>query len=337
LPPSESRPAGSKTPKASERLRRLLVMVPYLVRHPGTQLTEAARLFGVTEGELTDDLDLLFVSGLPPYGPGDLIDVDIEDGRVWIRMADYFERPLRLTRNEALALYLRGVQLAGAPGLHEADALRSALEKLRDGLGPETLGEVAGRVEAEGGGRAVEAVEELRRSAADRERIEIEYYAGSTAQTSVRRIDPEHVFYAIGHWYVAAWDHHSGEERLFRADRIKRATRTGERFEPRGLAGAGRPLYTPTERDTVVRLRLGRGARWVAEYYEVGSAREGADGSLEIEFPTGRLEWVARLILRLGGEARILAPVELKDRVRELARLTGKQYQQGSPVRGREA
>jgi len=79
-------------------LRRLLVLVPYLVKHPGTELSEITRLFGVREDELTSDLNLLFVSGLPPYGPGDLIGVAIEDGRVWIEMADYFARPLRLTR-----------------------------------------------------------------------------------------------------------------------------------------------------------------------------------------------------------------------------------------------
>src|SRR3989454_11984568 len=112
-------------------------MVPYLVQHPGTELADVTRLFGVSEDALLDDLNLLFLAGLPPYGPGDLIDVDIDDdGRVWIDMADYFGRPLRLTRSEALALYLRGKELLGAPGLPEAEALGSALTKLEDRLGP---------------------------------------------------------------------------------------------------------------------------------------------------------------------------------------------------------
>ena len=80
---------ASRAPaKASERLRRLLVVVPYLVQHPGTSIREATELFDLSEAELLDDLNLLFVSGLPPYGPGDLIDVDIQEGRVWIGMAD---------------------------------------------------------------------------------------------------------------------------------------------------------------------------------------------------------------------------------------------------------
>src|SRR5256885_2538659 len=50
--------------------------------------------------------------------------------------------------SEALALYLEGTALLGAPGLPEAAALESALRKLEAALGPEALGGLAGRVEA---------------------------------------------------------------------------------------------------------------------------------------------------------------------------------------------
>jgi proteasome accessory factor C len=321
------RPQPAATSRASERLRRLLVLVPYLVKHPGTELSEITRLFGVREDELTSDLNLLFVSGLPPYGPGDLIGVAIEDGRVWIEMADYFARPLRLTRAEALALYLRGTALAVTPGLHEATALASALRKLEERLGPETLGELAERVEAAEDGRPAETLDALRKAEAANERVRIEYYAASSAETTAREVDPEEVFFAIGNWYVAAFDHRSGEERLFRADRIRSVEPTGESFEPRGLAGAGRALYTPTERDVPVRLLLHPAARWVAEYYEVDAETEASGGDLEVQLPASRLEWVARLVLRLGGEAEVLSPPELKDRVRELAGRTKELYE----------
>ena len=106
--------------------------------------------------QLRRDLDLLFMSGLPPYGPGDLIDVDVdEDDRIWITMADHFARPLRLTRSEALALYVRGTELVATPGLPQAPALASALDKLRETLGPETL-DADGLIEVMGGGVAPE-------------------------------------------------------------------------------------------------------------------------------------------------------------------------------------
>jgi proteasome accessory factor C len=315
------------TARASERLRRLLVVVPYVVRHPGTSVEEISRLFGVAEGELVEDLNMLFVSGLPPYGPGDLIEVQMEEGRVWIGMADYFSRPVRLTRSEALALYLKGKALLGAPGLEEAPALASALEKIEKGLGRETLASLSGRVAVGADGRGAEAagaraLAGLRHAVEQRERVEIEYYGASRDEVTVRRVDPEHVFSALGNWYVVAWDHLADAERLFRLDRVHSVTATGERFEPRGLLGAGRPLYTRSEQDRSVRLLLGSTARWVADYYETERVDDRGDGRVEVTLPAKDLPGVAKLVLRLGGEARVLDPPELVELVRAAARNT---------------
>jgi proteasome accessory factor C len=279
-------------------------------------------LFGVAEGELVEDLNLLFVSGLPPYGPGDLIDVEIEEGRVWIHMADYFSRPVRLSRSEALALYLKGKALLGAPGLEEAPALASALEKLETGLGAETLAGLAGRVEVRGGGHEAAALAAVRLAVDRAERLEIEYYTASRDELATRRIDPEHVFSAMGNWYVVAFDHLSDDERLFRVDRIRSVEETGETFEPRGLLGAGRPLYSRSERDVPVRLLLDPSARWVAEYYEIERSQAREDGRIEVTLPAKDLHWVAKLVLRLGGAARVLYPPELAEMVLDTAKQT---------------
>jgi proteasome accessory factor C len=316
-----SQPAR-QTGKASERLRRVLVLVPYLIQHPGTEVAEVSRLFGVGETELLEDLNLLFVSGLPPYGPGDLIHVQVEEGRVWVSMADYFARPVRLSRSEALALYLKGKALLGAPGLEEAPTLSSALAKIETGLGKEALESLAGRVAVGSGGHIARALSTVRAAALRRESLEIEYYTASREELTVRRIDPEHVFSALGNWYVVAWDHHSDAERLFRADRIRSARLTGDRFEPRGLPGPGRPLYTRSDRDIRVRLRVGPAARWVAEYYPTERAEPLEDGWTEVELLTKDLPWMAKLVLRLGGQARVVEPAALGELVEEQVRRT---------------
>ena len=325
--PAEGRRGAART---SERLGRLLVIVPYLVQHPGTTLAEAARVFGVGADELRDDLMLLFMSGLPPYEPGDLVEVDIEeDGRIYVTMADHFSRPLRLTRNEALALYLRGTELLAAPGLPEAPDLRGALDKLASALGPDTMGDIEGRIETADVGAPSALLTTLRDAARDHERLEIEYFAHSRGAWSTRRVDPEEVFSSLGNWYVAAWDTDADGERLFRADRIRRAEPVGERFTPRGLAGAGRALYTPSEDDVPVRLALRAEARWIAEYYATEDEVLRDDGTLEVTLPTARLGWVAGLLLRVGAAARVLDPPELADRVLELAARTEAVYRSG--------
>jgi proteasome accessory factor C len=304
----------------------MLVIVPYLVQHPGSALPEVATLFDVPRDQLRRDLDLLFMSGLPPYGPGDLIDVDVdEDERIWIRMADHFSRPLRLTRNEALALSLRGAELLSMPGLPEAPALATALRKLRESLGPDTAGSDAAIATADAG-RPAAHLETLRAAARDHERLTIEYFAGSTGAWTTRQIEPEEVFSAMGNWYVAAWDVEADDERLFRADRVRAATPGDRTFEPRGLAGAGRPLYTPTGAEVPVRLRLHPGARWIAEYYATTDAVERDDGSLEVTLPAAQLGWVAGLLLRVGDDAEVLSPPEAIEAVRTAAARTLARY-----------
>jgi proteasome accessory factor C len=308
--------------KVAERLQRLLVVVPYVVQHPGATLEELSRLFDVDPDTLASDLNLLLYTGLPPYTPADLIEVEFDGDRVYIGMADYFARPARLTRTEALALYLRGTAFLGAPGLAEADALRSALAKLREHLG-DVLGEVA--IEPGEEGRPFGPLDAVRRAAERRERIEIDYYSGLRDELTTREIDPEHVFSALGNWYAVAWDASKDEERLFRVDRIRAVRPTGTTFEPRGLAGQGRALYTPGTDDIVVTLRLGPGTFWVAEYLETTDQRE-VDGDLEVDIPTKDLAWMGKLILRLRGRVRIVAPPELVELSRATARETLARY-----------
>lgn len=313
------------SPTASDRLGRMLVILPYLVQHPGSSLAEVAVLFDLPVEQLRDDLRLVFLSGLPPYGPGDLIDVVYdEEDRVTIYMAEHFARPLRLTRREAMALVLRATELTATPGFPDAPALSTAIAKLTASLG-EQIGP-ADAVDASEGGAPPPFLDELRSAAEANERLEIGYVAGGTAALTERRIDPEHVFPSLGHWYVAAWDVDADAERLFRADRVTSVARTGERFEPRGLEGAGRPLYTRGPQDVELRLRLRPGARWVAEYYETTDVVETSEGSVEVTLPATQLGWASRLLLRLGPDALVIEPHELAENVRRLASETLRRY-----------
>jgi proteasome accessory factor C len=312
--------------KVEERLARMLVVVPYLIQHPGTTLEEASGVFAIPVPQLQRDLEQLFLAGLPPYGPGDLIDVDIdEDGAIWIAMADHFARPLRLTRQEALAVYVRATELAATPGIPVAPALTAALAKLRAALGPEALGEAAGIAGAEPG-TPPEFLDDVRAARESRERLRITYVAQSTGERTERVVEPEEVFASAGHWYAAVWDVDVDDERLLRIDRIASVDPTGERFSPHGLEGAGRALYTPSDRDVDVRVRLHPAARWVAEYYLARDVAEGPDGSLDVTLPTATTQWLARLFLRLGRDADVLEPAGLRDEIVAQARETLARY-----------
>ena len=120
---------------ATERLSRLLAMVPYLLARQGIPLREAARQFGISEDQLVKDLELLFVCGTPGHMPDDLIEAEWDTGHVYLNNAETIARPLRLGVDEALALIVGLRALAEVPGLHDRDALDRTLAKLEAAAG----------------------------------------------------------------------------------------------------------------------------------------------------------------------------------------------------------
>src|SRR5207244_13526605 len=158
------------------------------------------------------------------HTPDRLIEVEIVDGHVWIRFAEYFDRPLRFSAEEGLALLTAGRTLLAVPGSDERGALATALHKLAGALGATE-------------GLSVEVgepphLDALRRAADTRERVEIDYYSFGRNATTSRKIDPRSVFHAFGHWYAAAYCHQAQDERLFRLDRLRAVRPTGEHFVP---------------------------------------------------------------------------------------------------------
>src|SRR5690606_17154296 len=137
-PPAEGRAAMSDTGfvrsgggrVSSDRLPRLLALVPYLMSHPGAQVSEVARLFGLTEKQLIDDLQLVWMCGLPGHTPGDLIDVSWDGGEILIDNADTIARPLRLGVDEASALLVALRMLGELPEFQGRDVLARVTAKL---------------------------------------------------------------------------------------------------------------------------------------------------------------------------------------------------------------
>jgi proteasome accessory factor C len=50
---------------ATDQLPRLLSLVPYLLTRPGAKLSDVAKTFGVSEEQLSRDLELVYMCGLP--------------------------------------------------------------------------------------------------------------------------------------------------------------------------------------------------------------------------------------------------------------------------------
>lgn len=303
---------------ASDRLGRVLNLVPYLLARPGIRIAEAAVDLGVGEVELRDDLHLLWVCGLPGYGPGDLIDMSLDGDTVTITYDAGIDRPLRLTPDEGLALMVALRTLAETPGLAERDAVERALAKIESAAGE--AADAAGRVAVRGptAERYADRLTELRGALDRRRAVRLRYYTAGRDETTDRVVDPMRLL-SVGAWaYLEAWCRRAEAVRLFRLDRIDALT---ELAEPAAPPPQARPAdlrqgpFTPSPDQPLVTLRVARGARWITEYYPCEQVVTEPDGRWWVSLRASDLTWARRLVLGLGTQAQLLGPPELVDLV----------------------
>lgn len=292
-------------------MRRVLAVIPWIVANPGQPVRTVATRFGLSERELLDDLNVVYLVGLPPYSPDALIDVDIDDeGRVTIRLADFFSRPLRLTPAQGLALLASSDGLLSVPGTEADGALARALHKLGAslGVGPD------GTVDVHLGDAEARVLDLLRRAASEGTEVEITYYSYGRDERAARTVTPWRVFAQAGAWYLHAWCSRAGGERVFRVDRIEHLEARGTPSAhpapgadgEAGEGGAAVTVFQPRHDDPRVRLRLSPEAAWVVDTYPAEVLERGEDGHLVAELVVTAVPWLERLLLRLGPEAEVV-------------------------------
>jgi proteasome accessory factor C len=285
-------------------------MVPWVIAHQGASVSEVCERFGYSERELLEDLNLVFVCGLPGYGPGDLMVAYVENDEVIVDMAEYFSRPLRLTPAEALGLLASGSALVSTSQAPEA--LERAVGKLAAALGLDADETVV--VDLAGESTLVQL---LREGVAQARVIELTYTSLGKGETRQRMVEPWSVFSTLGNWYLSGFCRTAGGERVFRVDRIQDAVLMEETFTPPAEPPPPEVRYTPSEDDVRATIRIGERARWVAEYYPVDVVS--ASGSeMIIEFSAADPSVAARLLLRLGSDAQLIEGSETQAALEDL-------------------
>jgi proteasome accessory factor C len=321
-----SGPPPRVTP-ATDRLQRLLALVPYVVSRKVVGLADTAAAFGVSERELVDDLNLLWCVELRSPDPYCPIDLSYEGGEIVVSEAESIDRPLRLGVDEASALLIALRMLAEVPGLEDRSALSRTIAKLEAAAG--TAGAVSAQVTVQLDDRGARNAALVRDALNRARRIHMSYYVPGRDEATERDVDPMRLLVVEGRTYLEGWCRRAEAVRLFRMDRVLGLTVLDE---PASVPAQAQHrdldlgLFRPSADDVPVELELSVGGRWVAEYYPCEHVDELGDGRLRVGLRTPDTRWVRRLALQLGEDGRVISPPGLAAEIREDAAAALAQY-----------
>ncbi len=253
---------------ATDRLQRLLALVPYVISRKAVGLAETAAAFEVSERQLVDDLNMLWCVELRSPDPYCPIDLSYEGGEIVVSQAESIDRPLRLGADEASALLVALRMLTDVPGLADRSALSRTIAKLEAAAGGAAAASAQVAVQVDG--NAAQNVLALVTEALARgRRLHLSYYVPGRDEATERDVDPMRLLVVVGRRYLEAWCRRAEDVRLFRLDRVLAlsvldvAASVPEAATP---VDVDKGLFRPSPQDVHVELELAAAGRWVAEY-----------------------------------------------------------------------
>jgi proteasome accessory factor C len=223
-----------------------------------------------------------------------------------------------------------------------AEPLRLALQQLSWGkpspfneAGPQSvrLGMAAGA----GGRDLSQRLSKIETAIFRRKTILFEYYTLARDSEEKRKVDPYHLLFQGGQFYLVGHSHEREAIRVFRLSRIRGKVgyaskaehdfQRPEDFDPREYAR--RADWQFGERRDVARIWLSNRVEWLVRRHlgpEVGQVvEEDADGVV-FETPYGDARQLVSWVLGLGERARILEPAALVELAEERVRLVAERH-----------
>ena len=197
-----------------EQTARLLDLVPFLLSHQGISLTDLAKHFKVESDVMLDDLNTLWMCGLPGYTPLELIDLAFDSGFVTIRNAAPLAYVRTMSSSEIVALAL-GLDLlrenSEKLGVEQSNRIEILAKKLRDQIGAQ----ISITPSSNTAHRSV-----ISKAISERVPVELIYYSSNSDQESKRVVTAYDFFRENDIEYFQGYCHISQGMRTFRVDRI---------------------------------------------------------------------------------------------------------------------
>ncbi|MFV1988834.1 MAG: helix-turn-helix transcriptional regulator [Gemmatimonadota bacterium] len=315
---------------ARDQLQRILYLLP-AAGGEGAEIGQLADALGVSPEVVVSDLDEVAARAYyHAAGPADQFNVFIEPDRVRVQTTGDFRRPPRLDPRETVALSVGVRVLAGERDEETRRGLLDLAERLESDLGTVRIEEFRPDVAIQGDGE--DSADELRGHLSDavdgRRVVTFQYLKSQADEAETRRLEPYALVSSAGRWYTIGHDRDRDDLRAFRVDRMLGLTMLDEMFEAPedfdvDLYLSGRQVYRAADGVTAVIRYRASIARWILER---GDAEECEDGSATLERHVADPDWVIRHVLQYGGEAELVAPPGLREKVAAAARAVVKAH-----------
>lgn len=284
------------------RSLRMLQIAMHL-QHRNSNLAELSAKFECSTKTIQRDLNEMISIGIP------IISTRGRNGGVHIDPS-WWMGPLNLTTDEIETIVLA---MENAPFLPDIDAV---LAKVRAAVRPSRFDAVAedASLPAIEHGRTFETTGVLTsiRNVMNRDMwCEIDYQGGS--KPGLRTILPAEIYVANLRWYVSAVDERSRDHRNFRLDRIASLRPTLGPSDAEAIIerARNRPEYKSPDHPQIIAELTEVGLRFCEDHPRFHSCL--VDGMLRFHCPPSDYPYMARDLIRMGTNCRVLAPAELKE------------------------
>ncbi len=225
-----------------------------------------------------------------------------------------------------------------------AEPLRLALQQISWGR-PSPLGApdqrtvALGLTASAGGADLSQRLAKIETAIFRHKTITFDYYTMERDDEGPRKVDPYHLLYRGGQFYLLGHAHERGALRVFRLTRIRGKVayaskaehdfKRPEDFDPRDYSS--RADWQFGDEVGVAEIEISPRIAWHAERHfgHFGTVRHTGDGAIVLETPYSSARQLASWVMGLGEHARVLAPDELVEEVRERVSLVAERHAEG--------
>jgi predicted DNA-binding transcriptional regulator YafY len=286
---------------------------------------EIARRFEVSRRTIQRDIDALCEMGIP-------IAADLGVSGGYTLPPDYSLPPLALTLHEALLLRLALSslsQLSETPFKQERESLLAKVQTLLPRREREGLDQLEQTLSLDVPSRPYPTpfLDHLLESARLQQWVAVTYR--SERGVSQQTLLPMRVRTEAGLWYCEAYSSERGETRVYRVDRFLEVSTAPL---PPHVEHPASPIAHVHPSFPEVRIHLtARGVQRLEREPHLAShlQHKGEGGGwLSVRLRPEEYDWLVRVLLSLGTDAKVLAPVELRMRVQQAAQEIACHYAQ---------